>query len=178
MLDTDTIKKNDLQFDCSLTLGEDTKFTNLYFLYEQSVGVLERTLYYLTIREGSANVTSNGNPELMTYNKIKLIDARKEIDLEAKARGYNVHKYWEGTMVLSAVQLAVRLSHNNKQSKWKNRKTYMDYINNADVREAIHNYKPSIKIKSIPFLMLKYNMGNMLFSICGVVPNSIVNRFI
>lgn len=178
MLDASTVQKNNLQFDCRLTLGEDTKFINSYLLKEQSLGVLERTLYYLTIREGSANITSNGNPELMTHNKLKLIDARKEIDLAAKAKGYDVHKYWEGTMVLSAVQLAIRLSHDSQKSRKKSKKIYMDYVNNSDVSQAIHQYKPSIRIKSIPFLMLKLNMENILFSICGIIPNAIVKKFI
>lgn len=110
MLDVGTIKKNNLQFDASLSLGEDTKFINTYLLFAESIGVQERTLYYLTIREGSANVTSNENPILMTRNKIKLIGARKQIDSMAIKGGVNTNEFWQGTLIFSAVQLALRLS--------------------------------------------------------------------
>lgn len=86
MLDSSVIKKNGLLFDKTLSLGEDTKFINTYLLYTCSVGVLKETLYYLTIREGSANVTSDSNPILMAQNKEKLIRARKEIEIIAAER--------------------------------------------------------------------------------------------
>lgn len=109
MLDASVVKKNGILFDTTLWLGEDTKFINTYLLYTHSIGVLKKTLYYLTIRDGSANVTSNDNPVLMANNKEKLITARKEIDAIAAKIGKDTHKYWEGTLVLSAVQLALRL---------------------------------------------------------------------
>lgn len=105
MLDAETIKKNELQFDSSLSLGEDTKFINTYLLYALSIGVLERTLYYLTIREGSANVTSNSDPILMTRNKIKLIDARKQIDSMAIKEGINTNEFWQGTLIFQRFSL-------------------------------------------------------------------------
>ena len=117
MLDYNVIKNSNIIFDTNLSLGEDTKFINTYFLHVESIGVLEKTLYYLTIRSGSANVSSNADPVLMTKNKLKLIEARKEIDEIAFRCGYNTENYWQGTMVLSGVQLALRLSHNNALSR-------------------------------------------------------------
>ena len=114
MLDASVVKENQLLFDTSLWLGEDTKFINTYFLFTHSVGILKKTLYYLTIREGSANVTSDGNPVFMAQNKEKLIAARKEIDTLSAKRGIDTHIYWQGTLVLSAVQLALRLSHDKR----------------------------------------------------------------
>lgn len=114
MLDTSVVKENGLLFDTTLWLGEDTKFINTYLLFTHSVGVLKKTLYYLTIRDGSANVTSDGNPVFMAQNKEKLIAARKEIDTIAVERGKDTHAYWQGTLILSAVQLALRLSHDKQ----------------------------------------------------------------
>ena len=148
MLDASVVKENRLLFDTSLWLGEDTKYINTYFLFTRSVGVLKKTLYYLTIREDSANVTSDSNPVLMAQNKEKLISARKEIDVLAARRGRDTHIYWQGTLVLSAVQLALRLSH-DKRGGWK---VYRHYMANEDVRYAIKKFKPDVvTMKSIPF---------------------------
>ena len=111
MLDASVIKKNELKFDTRLSQGEDTKFINTYLLFTQSVGVLQETLYYLTIRKESANVTNDSNPILMAQNKEKMILARKEIDEIAAKKEKDIHGYWQGTLVLLAVQLALRLSH-------------------------------------------------------------------
>lgn len=177
MLDVETIKKNNLQFDASLSLGEDTKFINTYLLFAESIGVLERTLYYLTIRDGSANVTSNGNPILMTKNKIKLIDARKQIDSMAIKGGINTNEFWQGTLIFSAVQLALRLSHNSKASSKENYDIYIEYLNNPDVQMAVKNFSPVVVVKAIPFYMLKWNMGKLLFRLCKLLPKSVMNRF-
>lgn len=176
MLDVETIKKNNLQFDASLSLGEDTKFINTYLLFAESIGVLERTLYYLTIREGSANVTSNGNPILMTKNKIKLIDARKQIDSMAIKGGINTNEFWQGTLIFSAVQLALRLSHNSKASSKENYDIYIEYLNNPDVQMAVKNFSPVVVVKAIPFYMLKWNMGKLLFYLCKLLPESVMNQ--
>lgn len=177
MLDVETIKKNNLQFDASLSLGEDTKFINTYLLFAESIGVQERTLYYLTIREGSANVTSNENPILMTRNKIKLIDARKQIDSMAMKGGVNTNEFWQGTLIFSAVQLALRLSHNSKASSKENYAVYVEYLNNPDVQKAVKNYPPVVAVKALPFYMLKWHMGKLLFHLCKLLPESVMNRF-
>lgn len=177
MLDVDTIKKNGLQFDRSLSLGEDTKFINTYLLYALSIGILERTFYYLTIREGSANVTSNSDPILMTRNKIKLIDARKQIDSIAINGGIDTNKFWQGTLIFSAVQLALRLSHNSKASSKENYDAYIEYLNNFDVQRAVKNYSPVVAVKAIPFYMLKWHMEKLLFGLCKVLPENMINRF-
>ena len=177
MLDVNTIKKNNLQFDSSLSLGEDTKFINSYLLYASSIGVLEQTLYYLTIREGSANATSNNDPILMTRNKLKLICARKQIDIIATQYGIETNIFWQGTLVLSAVQLAIRLSHNQKVSTKENMKVYFEYISNSDVCQAIKNYSPCVSVKAIPFYLLKLRMGGLLFWMCKLLPKSVINRF-
>lgn len=176
MLDAPVIKKNGLKFDTTLSLGEDTKFINTYLLYTRSVGVLQETLYYLTIREGSANVTSDSNPILMAQNKEKLIHARKEIDeIAAKEKRKNTHEYWQGTLVLSAVQLALRLSH-EKIGGWR---TYRHYLKNKEVQCAIKEFHPSTStVKAIPFILLKMKLGWMLYGILKITPQKIIDKLV
>lgn len=176
MLDVNTIRDAGIEFDRRLSLGEDTKFINEYLLHTASVGILEDTLYYLTIRDGSANMTNKDNPLLMTENKLKLIEARKEIDRLANEQGIETNSYWRGTMVLSAVQLALRLSHNTNLQSKENKIIYRQYVENKDVKEAIAVFAPCFAIKAIPFWLLKYHLENLLYNICKILPERIVNK--
>lgn len=172
MLDSAVIQENNLQFDPELSLGEDTKFMNTYLLFSKSIGILKETLYYLTIREDSANATSNKNPELMAKNKEKLILARTEIDAIAQMHGVNTHAYWQGTLVFSAVQLAVRLAH--YKHGWK---TYKQYMSNRTVQQAIRKYKPYIgSVRSIPFVILKMKLNWLLYGMIKMIPESITDH--
>lgn len=174
-----TDKQVKVQPDPSLLQTKEVfaAIASTYLLFAESIGVQERTLYYLTIREGSANVTSNGNPILMTRNKIKLIDARKQIDSMAIKGGVNTNEFWQGTLIFSAVQLALRLSHNSKASSKENYAVYVEYLNNPDVQKAVKNYPPVVAVKALPFYMLKWHMGKLLFHLCKLLPESVMNRF-
>lgn len=178
MLDRKVILDHNIQFDINLSLGEDTKFMNTYLLFSSSVGILEKTLYYLTIREGSANVLSNENPILMAKNKMKLIEARKEIDNIAKKLNMETNQYWQGTLIFSAIQLIIRLSHNKGISIKENIKVLNHYIENQDVKKAIKNFTPTFKVKGIPFVLLKFHLEKIFFMISYVVPQKIINQFL
>lgn len=88
---TKVIKDNCLKFDADLSLGEDTKFFNDYILREDRIGYLDNCLYHLTIRATDANMTSNANVELLMNNKIKQIDARKELDQKADSNRFDLY---------------------------------------------------------------------------------------
>lgn len=175
MLDSSVIRKNNLFFDTNLSLGEDTKFINTYLLFTHSVGILKETLYYLTIREGSANVTSNGNPVLMTQNKEKLIHARQEVDAIAAEKGKNTHRYWQGTLVLSAVQLALRLSH-DKSGGWS---VFCHYLSNPEVQCAIKEFHPeTATVKAVPFILLKLKLDWMLYGLLKITPQKLIDKLL
>lgn len=179
MLDSNTLLNSNMRFDMNLSIGEDTCFMNEYLLQTKSVGILNETLYYLTIRKGSANDTNNEDIQLMTENKLKLINARVKLDtIAVKSHNIDIHPYWQGTLVLSAVQLALKLSKDKANPKRENKQCYVKYINNNYVKKAIKNFKPYKGIKSIPFLMLKYLSGEIFFTICGFLPSKITSKFI
>ena len=178
MLHTETIRKGSLKFDPNLSVGEDTRFINEYFLHETDIGVLEDCLYYLTIRPGSANETSMANPNLMAQNKIKLINARLQIDAKAMAlKGIDTHCYWEGTLILSAIQLAIKFSKNRSCSYKENLKYFLDYLENETVQRAIRGFQPQRKIKAIPFRMIRNRQHKLFFALCSLLPKKISSKF-
>lgn len=177
MLDTETIKSNGLTFDTKLSLGEDTKFINMYFCFEQSVGYLNECLYHLRQRNNSANMTSNANAKLMTQNKIKLIYARREIDrIVYKKYGINSQEFWKGTVVLSAVQLAIKLSNDKSRSFGENFAIYKKYMQNKYVQSFVGEFDAGLHLKSIPFIMAKGNGYKWLFVLCSMLPKKVLNR--
>lgn len=172
MLDAKTVKEKGLRFDINLSLGEDTKFICEYLLNTQKVGYLDKCFYHLTIRSTGANMTSNSNIELMKQNKMKLIVARKELDTIAYQKGINLHKYWEGTMVLSAIQLIIKATQVGRYSVVK------EYLKIQDVIMAIRNYKPVIGIRAVPFIFLKLRAGRILYYIIKLMPSKIIDKMI
>lgn len=156
MLDTETIRRNGILFDCNLSLGEDTRFINEYMLHEQSIGFLDECLYYLTIRQTGANLSSKANVEKRQADKLKLIKARKEIDRQALVLySADTHCYWEGTMVFSALELIVMLIRNRKLGLRAKTELYKEFIGNEDVKSAVMKFQPAFGLKAIPFWTLK-----------------------
>ncbi len=176
MVNSETIKNHSIRFDTSLTLGEDTKFINQYFLYEKRIGFLDECLYYLRWRTDGANMTSVKNPILAQKNKLKLIEARKQLDAIGRGKGVDLHCFWEGTMVFSAVELALKLSHNRRADGKDNKKAFLDYINTKDVQDAIHRFKPAGGIRSIPFRMLR--TPNLLWLACKLLPQRMIDQIL
>lgn len=177
MLSLDVINQNNIRFDKRLSLGEDTKFINTYLLKTRSINIYPETLYFLRHRSGSANITSNQDPILMTRNKIKLIEARKQIDQEARAGGGETYSFWNGTMVLSTIQLALRLSHNEKADKTSNYSVYKEYIENPDVKKANKEFIPCFGVKSIPFRIVKIDGGKLLYKLCQMIPTKFIGNY-
>lgn len=176
MLNAKTVKDNNLLFDTKLSLGEDTKFINLYLCYESSIGFLDKCFYYLRERTNGANLTSVNNPVLAAQNKIKLIYARKEIDSVCSKKGYDTSRYWSGTVVFSAVELAVKLSHNKKVSVKENKKMFYEYMKLDEVKSSINGFKPMFRIKAIPFIVIRF--PKVCWNMCKVIPSVFTSRFI
>ena len=178
MCDAKTIKNNNIHFDCNLSLGEDTVFINTYLLYETSIGYLDECLYYLDQREDGANLSSVKNLTKRLNDKTKLIYARKEIDkLAQDIHGENTHKYWQGTLVFSGIELAIRLSKDKELPLKQNLQRYLRFMNIDVVNQAYRDFKPVIGIKAIPFMWIKYLGATSFFYFCRTIPNQIVTKF-
>ena len=177
MCDARTIKENNLRFDSKLTLGEDTKFMNEYLLHEDSVGFLDKCLYYLTMREGSANACNDADPALMLENKLKLIRAREGLDEIARRRhGETLRKHWEGTPVLSVFQLAIALGKDNRRGTLANWRLLKRFSKDIRVAEALESYRPARGLKGLPFTMARAHMLPLLFACCRIAPSALTGR--
>lgn len=171
MLDSALIRSCKLRFDESMSLGEDTKFINEYFLNSNSVAVLDECLYYLRQRPGSLNATNNDDPFLMLENKIKVIHARQELEQIADERCHvDLWPLWRGTNVLSALQLIIFFAKASDVSLLDARRCIKLFLKEDSVINSVQEFSPSgWGVRSIPFRLLKAHMESfMLFGARGV----------
>lgn len=177
MCDGDTIRKNNIFFDTNLSLGEDTRFINEYLLYEQSIGYLDNCLYHLTHRESGANMQSIKDIHRRLRDKIKLIYVRQNIDrLAYDLYGINTHQYWEGTMVLSSIEMALRLAKDGGKRK-TNIAAYREFMKIESVHKACIDFLPVHGVKSVPFrILLKDEM--VLYYLFELIPKFLTCKFV
>lgn len=159
MCDAEVIRKNDLRFDENLSVGEDLSFFCTYLLYEQSVGYLDEYLYTYILRDGGANLQNQSNARKRIENKTKLISARLKLDeLALQLYGADIHKYWEGTLVLSCIQAGLCMA----KDKMETCETTIYYTKNCQYRcgeRCLHGFQTSKGLKSIPFRLLSKVWG-------------------
>lgn len=155
LCDGETIRRNGLRFDENLAIGEDLCFFCTYLLYESSVGYLNEHLYTYIRRMTGASLQSKSNVMKRLHNKEKLMSVRSEIDkLSYKLYGINTHEYWEGTIVLSCIQMALCLSKNEGGTIKENFRAYKEFISKSEVKTACDNFRPAKGMKSIPFRLI------------------------
>jgi hypothetical protein len=97
MYSLEIIKKNNLQFNEGLRIGEDTIFTNEYLAKCDNVKTLNKILYYLHNNSGSAIDAYNSNVDRMINGKIQLI--KEKIKLTERINEeciYDVYNLWGG----------------------------------------------------------------------------------
>lgn len=143
MCDAEVIRKNDLRFDENLSVGEDLSFFCTYLLYEQSVGYLDEYLYTYILRDGGANLQNQSNARKRIENKTKLISARLKLDeLALQLYGADIHKYWEGTLVLSCIQAGLCMAKDKNGNMRNNYLLYKKIVNIDVVKDACMDFKP------------------------------------
>ena len=132
----------------------------------------------MTVRSDGANLSSQKEPVRMMNDKIKLIKAREEIDRQAKSlQQFNTHSYWCGTVVYSAVQLAVKFAKNKSKTFRQNIADYSVYMKLPETKKCMQEFKPSFGVKALPFIITKMNW-KLLFLLVKIIPNVIVNRVV
>ena len=160
------ILQNDLKFDMTLKVGEDTVFISDYLSCCKRVAVTQKCYYYLVTRSTSAIYRYEREPFSKLDGKKKLNDAREKLTERIQGRtGIDITEYFAGTIVMSAVEMAFKLSQKNEKSYGERYKAYRTYIDDPRVQKAVKNFKPGggSLVKKIPFMMMKSGAYGLLF---------------
>lgn len=167
MVSASIIKENHLRFHPKLKVGEDTIFISQYLSYAKKCYVLQKCYYYLVTRESSTIYQYELNPEAKLQGKINLLDARTELTEDIRERtGIDIHTYWGGTVVMSAIEIAFLMSGKNpKYGMGQRYRLFCSYLDLPGTKKKIREFRlqkaPSIKL--IPFLLLKWGWRMPLF---------------
>lgn len=85
---------------------------------------------------------------------------------------------WEGTLVFSVMELAVKMSRNQTLSSKENLTLYLEFANNVLTHNAIKEFRPALGLKSIPFFLLKWFGAELIFWLMKLIPNTAVKKFV
>lgn len=177
MCDGEIIRSIGLKFDENLSVGEDTLFLLNYLVKCNSVGILDKDLYFLVERPGSANWSNSYYTRLMIINKIKVAEAKDSFFCKLREEtGVDAHVLYQGNNVLGAVQVLAKLAHDDSIDLLKKYRLAAWFCNHRIIHNSIKTFKPLIGAKALPFYLLKLN-SSLLLTALLIIPNSIVNRF-
>ena len=180
MSNAELIRENRLAFDTNLKIGEDTVFISDLLSCAKRCYVLHKCYYYLVYRESSAIAVYEKNAAKKLDGKQRLLTARNELTDRVMGRsGINIKDYWQGTVVMSGIELAFLFAKKcSMMSFMKRYREFLRYANRAEVKEVARNFKPHMKFgaKIVPLLMFKWRWNFLLF-ICSAVLNALKFEF-
>ncbi len=162
MISADLIRDNHLMFDKNLRVGEDTIFICQCLSYAESCHVLQKCYYYLVTRETSTIYQYEKNSLAKLEGKQKLLAARQNLTEDIRERcGVDIADTWQGTVLMSVMELAFLLSRKNENYKWEQRyELFLQYTKNPVALVAMEHFHISVTkgIFAVPFWMLRKKM--------------------
>ena len=157
------IKKYHILFNTHVKTGEDILFNHLFYAYADNLYITNCSFYCYVWRKGS--LTQDTNYRFYQAKKL-LVKERdlqnKQLVLEGKV---DMSSEYQGTLVLSRLQMALILSQCKIKDFIGNFKMFIDYASINSVKQAYKNLilkDAPIKYKFV-FGIAKLNMNFILF---------------
>lgn len=149
------LDKNQIRFNHSIRLNEDSMFNAACFSLAANVRTLNQGFYCYTIRPTGAFMKKR-NAELVE-NKIALLKERSRIVDDLKRRGFDFSiKDYAGSNVMSCFELIIKMPFSARDETKK-------YIRNPIVKESISKLPFTGRKKvDIPLFALKCNLGMLI----------------
>lgn len=151
----DFLNKNQIRFNPSIRLNEDSMFNAMCFSRAQKIRTLNKGFYCYTIRPSGAFMKKR-DAELVE-NKTALLKARSNIVSDLNKRGFNFSvKDYAGSNVMSCFELIIKMPFSARRETKK-------YISNLLVKESIKILPFTGRKKvDIPLLALKCNLQALM----------------
>lgn len=160
--------KNQIRFRKGINFIEDMLFNSLFFLHANSIAAMDKVYYNYIINEKGLLLGSLDSFEKIVSAKKNGVTERallRKLYLEKK--GVDIFKYYNGTLVIGALEIIVRGVQRPIRECYDVVKSYLKM---NDVKEAYKITDLSglpCKMK-IPALMLKYGMTLLLVILVAV----------
>ena len=174
LLRGDLIRNNNLRFDPSLKVGEDTIFLSLCLSYSGRAEVTHNVYYCQRLHDTSTVAKYEKNPEVKLENKLALLAARLTLTEDIlQRRGIDVKVCWQGTVIMSYMELCFMFARPMKESSFNTRyRQFLSYGKDPRVKESILKFVPlrRLSIKALPFWLMRRRLHRVLF-FCATILN-------
>lgn len=158
------IEENELRFKQKISLFEDILFAIDCTIKAKTLVSIPDILYNYNVRTSGVCVRSINDRERIYKDKCNLVSER--VRLRSIVKDCDLHDYYLGSQVLSAIELTVKLSQ-----KWRNNRMVSQYVKSPYVRESLEKVSlkgAPLKFK-IPVQLLKWHTQKVLFFICWLL---------
>lgn len=163
----DVVTACKIRFDERLKVGEDTVFISDMLSCCRRCFVTGKCYYYLLVHESSTISQYEQKPFAKLEGKVKLMAARADLTERVSSRcGVDIQPYWEGTVLMSCVEMAFLLAKKNVSHRFSERyRAFLSYVRREDVRAIVRSFKLGKKtgVMPLPFMMLKGGLYLPLF---------------
>lgn len=165
---TSVIKDNQVQFPRGVKMSEDRFFILNFLCYAGKVVTIDKKLYRYVIRDTGCMLQGLVNPQALLKNKMDgVLERRKVRDLLLRRKGVDIFDLYSGSLVLSCLELYVKLSATSFGKGWK---AVCKYSELEDVKQAIRASLVLAPPKMlIPMLLVRMHLGILLYAVLWVV---------
>lgn len=135
------IEKARVKFDETIVLYEDAVFNAEYLLSAERMTSIDRPLYRVTQRDSGAMRTIPRDAEKLARNKLRLLAARKRLDLLSGGKIWPLSEASAVFSVLEIISMMFRF-----KLRWNDgRKILREYLNDKDVRTSLRTFPLSFR---------------------------------
>lgn len=162
------LMKNQIRFRKGVILIEDMLFNSLFFLYANSIAAMDKVFYNYIINEKGLLLGSTDDSKKLVSAKINGVTERAVLrKLYLEKAGVDIFKYYNGTIVIGALEIIVR---GTKMPVGKCYEAVKSYLKMNDVKEAyrITDFSGFPCKMKIPAWMIKYGMTWLLVVLVGI----------
>ena len=154
------IKKFSIRFDESIVLYEDAMFNTEYLLYANSMTCINKALYSVTERDSGAMKTIPRNASRLAHNKLRLLAARKRLDL---ASGGHLWCLCGASSVFSLLEI-LSLMFKCRLSWREGRQILREYMSDECVRRDIREFPLSYRKPILACAVCGLRIYNKVFT--------------
>ncbi len=157
------VKDNQVLFPKGVKMSEDRFFILNFLCYAGKVVVIDKKLYHYVLRDTGCMSQGLANTQSLLKNKMDgVVERGKVRDLLLRRRGIDIFDLYSGSLVLSCLELYVKLSVTSFGEGWK---AVHKYCELAEVKRAIRNSPSLVPPKVlIPMLMVRMRLGILLYA--------------
>ena len=154
--------EHNIRFRRGITLFEDRLFDSLFFLYANSIAIMDQVFYNYVIKDkGLLTGSINNFDKLVKDKKNGVIERGLLRKLYLEDKGIDIFKYYNGTIIIGVLEMIVRGA---KLPISKSLNAAKSYLELEDVQEAFKttNLRGFTNKMKYPALMVKYGMMPLL----------------